>query len=67
MREYLNGGSREDEARLFSVVICDRTGVSGHRRFHLNCEDNGALAQVAHSTALEIFKSHQGLVLEYLL
>lgn len=41
--------------------------VAQQESVHLNCEGNGALTQVAHSTPLEIFKSHPGLVLEYLL
>lgn len=61
---YLNGGCKKDDDRLFPVVPSDRTSDNGHKLKHkgfplmkgfsfnmkkyFHCEDDRALAQVAH-------------------
>ena len=70
--KYLQGGSQEDGAKLFSVVPSDRTRGSGHklkqRKFQLNMRKNfftlrvkqhwpRLSREVVESPSLEIFRT----------
>jgi len=76
--EYLQGGCKDDRARLFPVVPCDRTRGNGHklkhRRFPLNMRKHFSAVKVTkpwhrlpnefvESPSLEIFKSRLGTIL----
>jgi len=73
--KYLQGGCKEDRARLFSVVPSDRTRGRGHTRKHwrspLNIRKHVVTVrlprEVAESPSLEMFKSHLDMVLGILL
>jgi len=70
--KYLNGGCQEDGAKLFSVVLSNRTRGNGHRlklrKFHFNMRKNffplrvtehwnRLPKEVVESPSLEIFKT----------
>ena len=73
--KYLQGGCKEDRARLFSVVPSDRTRGDGHtlkqRRFPLNIRKHFVTVrvteplfrEVVESPSLEISKSRLDMVL----
>jgi len=76
--KYLQGGCQEDGARLFAVVLSDRTRGNGHkwkqRKLQLNMRNNffplrvtepwpRLPREVVESSSLEIFQTHLDAVL----